>query len=303
MMNDMNKIKKNDFDDEIDLLKIFNILWGKKFVIVFVTTIFAIASIIFALMLPNIYTSTSLLAPSNKNDSMSSMMSGYSSLAGLAGINLPNSGDSNIEEAIARVKSFEFFSKYFLPNIQLENLVALERWDYKNNKLIYDRKIFNTDTGLWLDLKPSSQEAFKIFEKAMRVEINKENSFVTISVDHKSPYIAKKWVEIIILGINENMRNVDVDIAKNSIDFLNDAQKSTSIKSLEEVISSLLESQMQTLMMATSDKFYILRILDSPIVPEKKSSPARAFICILGTLLGGILSCIFVLINNFRKAN
>jgi LPS O-antigen subunit length determinant protein (WzzB/FepE family) len=103
-------IQKNPYhEDEIDLIEVFKVLWKEKLLIILFTTIFAISSVLYALSLPNKYTSTSLLASANQNNSLSSKLGSYSSLAGLAGVTLPKETATSSDEAIARIKSFDFF--------------------------------------------------------------------------------------------------------------------------------------------------------------------------------------------------
>ena len=64
------------------------------------------------------------------------------------------------------------------------------------------------------------------------------------------------------------MRSIDIDNAKNSIDYLNEYYKSTNVQSLRQSISNLQESQMQKLMLASSNSDYIFKILDAPYIPE-----------------------------------
>ena len=99
------------------------------------------------------------------------------------------------------------------------------------------------------------------------------------------------------------MREIDKLDAENSIKFLSEASNKTSIQSVKLVISKLMESQMQTLMIANSNQDYVLKKINSPIVPEEKSGPFRALICIIGTILGFILSVITVLIQHFRSSS
>ena len=120
---------------------------------------------------------------------------------------------------------------------------------------------------------------------------------------HKSPVVAQNWVDTIIYNINECMREIDKQDAQNSIDFLNESLKNTNSQSIKVVFAKLMESQMQTLMLASSNEAYVFKTINSPIVPEDKSSPSRALICILGTLLGGILSILIVLFRNFRQTS
>ena len=51
----------NQYDDEIDLRELFGVLWAGKIKIVAITAVFAIASVIYALSVPNQYKATALL--------------------------------------------------------------------------------------------------------------------------------------------------------------------------------------------------------------------------------------------------
>ena len=306
MNNENNKL----FEDEIDLRTLFQIVWKKKFLILSISLIAAIFSIFYALSLPNIYTSSSLLAPTSEEDSLSSQLGRYSGLAGLAGVQLQGNSSSKSEEAIKRIKSFSFFYEYFLTNVKLENLMALEDWIQKGNKLIYDDDQFDSESGKWVrkvsfpqTTIPSAQEAFIKYKSILNIKKEADTGFVAISVDHMSPIVAKKWVDIIIYNINESMREVDKVKAVNSIAFLNESAKSTNIQSIREVIANLQETQMQTLMLASSNKEYIFKIIDSAIVPERKSAPNRVFICILGTIFGGMLSLLIVFMQVYRESS
>lgn len=293
-------------ENEIDLYKIFKILWNKKFFIVLITSLSALLGLFFSLYISNIYTSSALLAPSNSDNSMSSKLGSYSSLAGLAGINLPDEQASMSDEAIARIRSFEFFSTYFLPSIQLEDIFAVKRWDQRENKIIYDKKKYDESKKKWTrkvshpkTLIPSDQEAYKIYTEILGISQNKKTSFVTLSIDHKSPYLAKEWVDIIINKINLSMRNEDNRRAEESISFLQEYSKSTNIQSIQDAISILLESQMQTLMLTTGNEFYVYKILNSPIVPEDESSPNRTLIFLFSVFFGLIVSILFTLFSHY----
>ena len=299
-----------DLDDEIDLKELFLILFDKKLLIVSISITFAFLSIFISLLLPNIYTSKTTLIQVDQEDSISSSLGSFSSLASISGISLPGESTSKGTEALERIKSLEFFSTYFLPNIKLENIMAVKKWNAEENVLVYDKSLFNQASDKWIrnvsfprTKKPSAQESYEYYKKILSVSISKENQFVTLSIDHPSPVIAKKWVEIIIYNINESMREEDNKKAQNSIAFLNEAARSTSLNSMRDAIGSLLEGQMQILMLSSSSKAYIFKVLDSPVVPEKKSAPNRSFIVILGTLLGGLLSVLWVLVKYYPSKN
>tara|TARA_A100001011_G_scaffold47996_1_gene45483 strand:- start:19201 stop:20151 length:951 start_codon:yes stop_codon:yes gene_type:complete len=302
------EINENYLDSEVDLKELVLLFWKKKVTIILLTSAFAAFSVGYALYLPNIYQSKSLLAPTDQQESLSSKLSSYKNLAGLAGVNLPGTGTTKTNEAIERIRSFKFFSEQFLPLIKLENLMALKKWVPENNSLVYDESLFDVKQSKWirdvkypLKVKPSEQEAFLTYQEILAISVDDETGFVSISMDHMSPVIAKKWLDIIIMNINTNMRELDKEKAKNSINFLNESSGSTSVQSIKIAIAALLEEQMQTLMLASSDEDYIFKVIDAPIVPEIKSSPSRAIICIIITLLGGFLSLLIVLIQSYYK--
>jgi len=294
--------------DEINIKELFLIFWRRKFLILSISSIGILITIIYALLLPNIYTSSTLLAPSTQEDSLNTKLNALSPIVGLAGVNIPGQNATKSHEAIERIQSLEFFSKYFLPNIKVENLVALNKWVPSNNTLEYDKNIFDINTNSWLDdyglpsdeAKPSDQEAFKIYKDILSITEAKKTSFVSISITNQSPILAKKWLDIIILNINECMREEDRKVAQNSINFLNESSKMTNIQSLKEAIAKLLESQLQTLMLTSSNDSYVYKIIDSPSIPEIKSGPARSVICIIGAMISGIISILTVAILNLR---
>ncbi len=295
----------NDSTDnkELDLTEIFITIWDNKKLIAIVTSIAAVISVIVALMLPNIYVSKTLLTPTSQEDSLSSKLSGLSSFAGIAGVAIPKAGSNKSEEGVERIKSFEFFSTYVLPKIELENIVAVKKWVPQDNTIVYDKKIYDQATNKWPDGRPSAQDAYKSYAESLTVIQDKKTSFVSVSIEHYSPYIAQKWVSIIIKEINESMRKLDSDQAEKSIAYLNESALTTNIQPIREAIAKLLESQMRTLMLTASSEAYIFKVIDSPIVPEKKSKPSRSIICILGTILGGLFSLMIVFIRQFFNQN
>ena len=296
---------KKEINDEINLAEIISILWEKK-VSIFISTFFITGLVgIYAFMLPNTYTSSALLSPANKNNNTSNL-SQYAGIASLAGISIQGDSDNKSVEAIKRIQSYEFFTNFILPIIKLENLTAVKKWDPNSNNIIYDKKIFDSDIDKWIiqngkTLEPSSQSAFKIFRAKLGVSQEPKTGFVTISIQHNSPYIAQEWVQKVVNQINKSMRDDDKLRAINSINFLNDQTKKINYEEVRQAISSLQEEQIKSLMLIESDSDYVFKILDSPIAPEVKSKPKRVLIIILGIVFGFITSSMYALIFNYKK--
>ena len=300
----------NNYDDEIDLRELFHVLWDKIFYIGAITSIFSLISIIYALMLPNIYQSQAVMMPMEANPGMSGMLGQYSGMASLSGISLPSESASKAQEAIARIESFEFFSNAFLPHIKLENLMAVKKWNQASNTLTYDEGAFNSESRQWVrEVKPptstipSSQKAYKKYKQIMRVNEDKKTSFVVLSVEHESPFIAQQWVEIMMDQIDQVMRDQDRQTALQSIAYLNSLAPTVNYEEIKKALASLQQEQMKRLMMVEANENYIFKVLDSPIVPEVKSQPKRSLIVILGSMLGMMLSVLGVLVFHYTRTS
>lgn len=307
----MNQLNNDKHEDAIDFTYFFTIIWQRKNLIAAITILSLVVSTIFSLNMQNIYISKSLLVPTNQDDSLSSKIGGLSSLSGLAGFTLPNTPTSKSQEAIERIKSFEFFSNQFLPNIKLENLMAIKKWKPEENIILYDRSVFDSEQNMWVrkvsfpkKIKPSDQEAYLMYKDIINISEDKSTSFVTVSVEHQSPIIAQTWVSLIIKNINEHMKIIDAEQAEKSILYLNQTAASTNVESIKDAISKLLENQMQTLMLTASNEDYIFKKIDSPIIPEIHSKPSRFLIIFLSTVFGMLISIFYILIlhmiNSFK---
>ena len=76
----------------------------------------------------------------------------------------------------------------------------------------------------------------------------------------------------------------------------------TNFTEIKNVLSELIKSETQTIMLSKSSPEYMFKTIDRAIVPEFKLSPKRSIICIVGTLLGGFLALILALFRGyFRK--
>ncbi|WP_306462760.1 GNVR domain-containing protein, partial [Klebsiella pneumoniae] len=72
---------------------------------------------------------------------------------------------------------------------------------------------------------------------------------------------------------------------------------------IRTVLYKLIEEQAKTIMFAEVRDEYVFKTIDPALAPEEKAKPKRALICVLGTLLGGMLGVAIVLVRfAFRKA-
>ena len=292
----MNNIDVND--DIIDLRELLAKLnKRKKFIsiFVFITTLVSEA---ISFSMPNKYTSSVLISPmfdENRNSTLSSSLGG---LASLTGVSLSDDRVSKPKLAIEVLKSRKFFknldSKYNL----LPDLMALDYWDSEKNTLIYDERKYNVKKNTWsLDakgtsLKPSLQKSHKIFLDHLTVAQDTETSLINIYIEHKSPLVAQEWLSNIVFEINEVIKNEDIMQAQRSIDYLKTQVTKTDLSDLQSSLYDLIQAQIQTIMIAEASPEYVFSTVDPALVPEKKSSPQRVLITLVGFFVGLILSIV-----------
>ena len=294
-------------DDEIDLRELWNALWQGKVTIIAITSVFAIAAVIIALMLPNIYRSEALLAPAEESQGggLSALAGQFGGLASIAGINLSDGATDPTVVAIETLKSRRFVKTFIDKHQLLVPLMASDGWNESDNTLTIDAGIYNSDTQEWvrdvsppLQAKPSDMEAYNVFmDDVLSVSQDKKSSLVRIGVEFYSPTLAKQWVDWLVTDLNDYMRAKDLNSANRTIDYLTKQLNSTSIADMQTIFYQLIEEQTKTIMLANVRQDYVLEIIDPAVVAEEASEPKRALICGALIVLGGFLGVIVVFIR------
>ena len=92
----------------VNVGEIIGTLWGGKWIISGITAVFAISSVLYALSLPNVYSSTTRLTQAEQSsNSLSSLVQQYAGLSDAAGLSL-GGDDEQISYAIEVLQSRRF---------------------------------------------------------------------------------------------------------------------------------------------------------------------------------------------------
>ena len=110
-----------------------------------------------------------------------------------------------------------------------------------------------------------------------------------------SPDVGALWTSLAIKDLNNAIRAQDIAEAESSIAYLRQQVEATPLAELRKVFFDLIQAQTETMMLAQVREEYVFKTLDPALAPERKSEPKRALICILGTMLGGMIGVIYVL--------
>ena len=296
------------YDDEIDLRELFSVLWAGKKLIVAVTAVFAVVSVIYALSLANQYKASAVVSPADSGgSSLGSMAGQLGGLASLAGINI-GSGESNeTQEAMEIMQSWGFMEEFIQTHDLQVPIYAAIGWDKGSNNLKLDNDLYDVASQRWLiedatggeHRAPSSWEVYQRFKSRVAVSQDKNSGLINVSVEYYSPQVAKQWVDLFISTINDYMRARKLEQVNRNIEYLTVQIEKTAIADMREVFYQLIEEQTKSKMLAEASPEYAFVTVSRAMVPEEKSQPKRALVCILGTLLGGMLSVLWVLVRRY----
>jgi uncharacterized protein involved in exopolysaccharide biosynthesis len=229
----------------------------------------------------------------------------------LAGVSLPGGDEgSRAQLGMQLMKSRSFVGDFVERNDILPELMAVESWDAGSGDLVFDSEAYDAASKTWVrDVeppklsKPSMLEAHEKFMDILGVSQDKQTGYVTISIEHHSPAVAAQWVNWFVDDINAVVKAQDVDEATKSIEYLTQQIANTSLADLQAMFFELIQSQTETVMLAEVRPEYVFKTIDPAVIPEEKSKPSRALICVLGTLLGGMLGVVVVLIRYYALSD
>ena len=296
------------YDDEIDLRELFSVLWSAKILILVITLAFTSISIVYALITPNKYQATVVLAPAEQNSSgISSALSKFGGLASLAGISLGDDQSGETRIAIEVMQSRSFIEQFIKQSGIMVEIMAAKGWDSNQRRLIIDKDIFDIQTRQWARTPPPGRqitpilwEAYEIFkDKMLSVSEDKKTGLVTVGIEYYSPYLAKQWVENYILAINLYLQQRKLKRIEKNIRYLEEQIATTSVAEMREIFFTLIEEQIKNKMLVEASPDYAFTSVSEAMLPEEKSQPKRALIVVLGNLLGAMLSICLVLLRHY----
>jgi len=317
-------------NDEIDLIDLLKKLYNSRKLIIYITIIFSIIGIAFALLSPVKYNSTTVFITQNQEKGSSSL----SGFASLVGINL-GSGSFGGEipptmypQIIESVKFKRLLLKKVLDsknNITLENFIT----EYYS---IQEDKIENiSDLGMTLN----EEKYFEILSKILNVSVNLKDGFISIDCEmpnaEYSAKIAKFSREILQNIIIENKietarqnlifserqlieKKKEFDDIYSKLAFFSDSNlnsvnsfvlnEKNKLESEFQIISAVVEEiskQVEQAKLQLKKDTPVFSTIKEAVIPIKKSSPKRTQLVIIFGFLGFVLSCILILINDPLK--
>ena len=192
------------------------------------------------------------------------------------------------------MKSWSFVDSFIVDNDLAVEVYAAVGWSRSSGKLIIDTDLYDTSNETWrLEddetgalRPPTSWELYQRFSEILSVSQDQQTGLVSVSIEYYAPDTAKAWLDLYIEAINKHMQRRQVAKVSNNIRYLEAQIAKTSIAEMREVFYTIIEEQTKNKMVAEASPDYVFVSVSPSMVPEEKSKPSRALICVLGTLMG-----------------
>jgi uncharacterized protein involved in exopolysaccharide biosynthesis len=268
-------------NEEITWRDLCRIAFRRRYLILIITVFCTLAAALAAWLSPKEYEASILLSPvtseaGSRMGALNSVMSQFGGLASLAGIGA--TADKKAAEALATLQSQALTEDFIQQNHLLPILFAREwdafaaRWKVSDPRKIPD---------LW--------KANRYFASEIRsVNTDPKTGLVTLTIRWTDATQASQWANDLVKMTNDFMRQQAIEESQRNIAYLQAQAAKTDMVEMRQDIYSLLQTQLNNLMLARGTEQYALKVLDPAQPPEKPSSPLPVLWTVAG-LLGGFL--------------
>tara|TARA_B100000401_G_scaffold437247_1_gene382396 strand:+ start:1007 stop:1903 length:897 start_codon:yes stop_codon:yes gene_type:complete len=251
-----------------------------------------------ALYLDDQYKSQALLKHSE--DSLNNGFAPSSPIGGIAalgGINLGQGSIDPIDYSIEVIKSREFLSHLLKIGLVKANLVAIDYYDPKKQKIFYDTRIYDLQNNKWQDelkkfkkVEPNVLEVHKkYYLENLTLTKNRTTGFLLITFQHESPIFAKEFIDLIIEEFNKIERREDLDESQKKMAFLMQRNSETLNQEVKQAVSQLMENELKKIAYSSTKIDYMLEVIDPAYLPNKADFPSRLIIIALALMLSILL--------------
>lgn len=290
-------VMDNGIRDLIDFGALIKVLFDNIKILIALMTFSIVCACIYALILAPVYRSEALLVAAKNNDeALGSLMGGFSQIGSILGS--PGGVGGSIDNSIIGqevIRSRDFLYSFIQKRDLLVPLLAAKEWNINDATYEINEEIYDPKNNKWLAYEnPTSfkssiyYEAFVVLEPLISVAQDRKTGLIKVNFDHSTPQLASQWLAWLLDDLNDHFRTEDSKEAEASIKYLTQTIQDNSVRQVDLVLTSLIEKQLNTLMLANSKPGYVYKILDTPYEPIQRISPRRTLIVIVITAFSGI---------------
>lgn len=272
---------------EADVFGLVALAWREKVLILIVSLFGTLLAVAYALIAPEWYTARVVLSASTEQESFSfqGQLGGLASLAGLD-LNVANSN-----EAKAILTSREFTGR-FVNDKGLLPVLFVSDWNEEIND-------WHASDPME---RPDVRDAIDYIEDNIRsIRDDASSGLLTLFITWKDPELAAIWANELVDRVNLETRNRAIKDSTANIDFLREELSKTNQLALQQSIGSVIESELQRLLLAHGNEQYAFKVIDHAEIPKYKSKPRRTLIVTTAALFSFVIGFLIVFVRDVSR--
>ncbi len=270
-------------EDEINLLDLIKVILKNLRLIGIIIGVVVVATAIISLIMTPVYESKAVIMPTTqtKDIGVGSM------LAQQFGISGPSSPMAT--EVVSLLKSNtlreRIIKRYNLLKLFFED-------DYEELK-----KQKNENELLWMGLRR--------FDDITKVNFKQKDNTIEIVVGYKDPKIARDLVNYTLAELTDYMSIEAKRVAETNKKYLESQLENTADPFIKTKLYTLIAQQLETAMMAEVKENFAFKVLDAPMIPDKRSKPKRKLMVLIAFVVSLFIGIFAAFIKEYmaRQAN
>ena len=275
----MDKMKQGNYEDEINILDLLKVILKHKGMIIYTVITCVVGTAIVSLLMTKIYESKAVITPVEAP----AAQSGMAAIAAQFGVMTPQS--SNVSEIVGLLKS----------NILMQRV--LEKGNFYD--IFFDKSDLKGKTEnerTWKGIRLLKEGVLKVTE-------NKKDNIINISAQYKDPVIAQRIVSITLTELTERMTAEAKRVAEANKVHLDSQMSTTADPFVRQKIYALIAQQIETAMMAAAKENFAFKVIDPPMVPDRKVKPKRAVMVLLAFVISLVIGALAAFAREHYEKN
>lgn len=314
-------------DDEINLLELWQVIWKRRKFITYFSCAVVALTVIVSLLMTNIYESkATIMTVESKSATGGSEMAAALAAMGGGLASMIGTPDSASAAEISTLLKSNILRSKIIKEYNLLPVLFSKQWD-EEKKTWKKGTGFSLNPLVWVSklialIKPADKKAVKkepgvpdvydglrSLEKVVNIQevkakglVGRENTIV-ISAQFDDPEIAANLVNYFIAALNDHMSKEAKRVAALNKKYLEEQLPLNSDPLIKQKIYAMIAQQVETAMMAEVKENFSFKVIDPPMVPDKKLKPKRAQMVVLSFVVALFMAVFIVFFLEYLEKN
>lgn len=293
-------------EDEIDLRELWQtILKGKK-VIALITIVVTTLTLVYALKLPNVYTSKAILIPSAEDSGVS--LGGLGGLAAMAGVSIGGGGSMTPDVAFnSLLNNYEFMKSFVVKN-KIDEYYTNPNIDENYVFALGYRGLHDVFKSNKYEDKEQSEIIYNIVEdikKNFSISSDKKTALITVSYSDSDRTYPPKIINDFLKDASKYLVENNLRIINNKLGYFETELRKAEGFEMRQSLSAMISQILEEKIMMQSKTYYQCDVLTLPSEAyiRDKTKPKRGLILVVAFITSIILGIFLVFFLEFIRAD